>query len=112
MTLYSFPQLSLQDIAHAIGTLRQLEQHIEAVRQDFMPGKDALHLPSEVTQFHLKREIAALERQIRTTLILTFGEHSSQVNRFRKLEFAAATALSFQDGMVVLDGFIFDLEQK
>lgn len=112
MTRYSSPQLSLQDIAHAIGTLRQLEQHIDAVRQDFMPVKDAPQLPSEVTQFHLKREIMALERQIRTALIVTFGEHSSQVSRFRELGFAAATSRSFQDGMVVLDGFIFDLEQK
>lgn len=112
MTEYGFPQLSLQDIAHAIGTLRQLEQHIDAVRQDFMPGKEAPQLPSEVTQFHLKREIMALERQIRTALIVAFGEHSSQVRRFRELGFAAATSRSFQDGMVILDGFIFDLEQK
>lgn len=112
MTQYSAPRLSLQDIAHAIGTLRQLEQHIEAVRQDFMPGKEAPQLPSEVTQFHLKREIMALERQIRTALIVAFGEHSSQVSRFRELGFAAATARSFQDGMVILDGFIFDLEQR
>ncbi len=112
MTEYSFPQRSLQDIAHAIGTLRQLEQHIDAVRQDFMPGKEAPQLPSEVTQFHLKREIMALERQIRTALILAFGEHSSQVRRFRELGFAAATSRSFQDGMAILDGFIFDLEQK
>lgn len=112
MTQYSAPRLSLQDIAHAIGTLRQLEQHIEAVRQDFMPGKEAPQLPSEVTQFHLKREIMALERQIRTALIVAFGEHSSQVSRFRELGFAAATSRSFQDGMVILDGFIFDLEQR
>ena len=112
MTKYSAPQLNLQDIAHAIGTLRQLEQHIEAVRQDFMPEKEAPQLPSEVTQFHLKREMTALERQIRTALIVAFGEHSSQVSRFRELGFAAATSRSFQDGMVILDGFIFDLEQK
>jgi FOG: GGDEF domain len=112
MTEYSFPPLSLQAIAHAIGTLRQLAQHIEAVRQDFMPGKEALQLPSEVTQFHLKREIMALERQIRTALVVAFGEHSSQVSRFRDLGFAAATSRSFQDGMAILDGFIFDLEQK
>jgi GGDEF domain-containing protein len=112
MSPYSSPQLSLQDIAHAIGTLRQLEQHIEAVQQDFMPGKDAPQLPSEVTQFHLKRELMALERQIRTTLILAFGEHSSQVHRFREFGFAAAMSRSFRDGMIILDSFIFDLEQK
>jgi GGDEF domain-containing protein len=112
MTEYSSPPLSLQGIAHAIGTLRQLEQHIDAVRQDFMPEKDAPQLPSEVTQFHFKREIMALERQIRTALVVAFGEHSSQVSRFRDLGFAAATSRSFQDGMVILDGFIFDLEQK
>jgi GGDEF domain-containing protein len=112
MTEYSSPPLSLQGIAHAIGTLRQLEQHIDVVRQDFMPGKEASQLPSEVTQFHLKREIMALERQIRSALIVAFGEHSSQVSRFRDLGFAAATSRSFQDGMVILDGFIFDLEQK
>jgi GGDEF domain-containing protein len=111
MTEY-ISSLSLQGIAHAIGTLRQLEQHIEAVRQDFMPGEEAPRLPSEVTQFHLKREIMALERQIRTALVVAFGEHSSQVNRFRDLGFAAAMSRSFQDGMAILDGFIFDLEQK
>lgn len=112
MTKYCSPQLSLQDIAHAIGTLRQLEQHIEAVRQDFMPAEEGPQLPSEVTQFHLKREVMALERQIRTALTTTFGEHSSQVARFRELGFAAATSRSFHDGMVILDSFIFDLEQK
>jgi len=112
MTKYCSPQLSLQDIAHAIGTLRQLEQHIEAVRQDFMSVDEGPQLPSEVTQFHLKREIMALERQIRTALTVTFGEHSSQVARFRELGFAAATSRSFHDGVVILDSFIFDLEQK
>lgn len=112
MTKYCSPQLSLQDIAHAIGTLRQLEQHIEAVRQDFMPAEEGPQLPSEVTQFHLKREVMALERQIRTALTTTFGEHSSQVARFRELGFAAATSRSFHDGMVILDSFIFDLEQQ
>ena len=112
MTKYSSPQLSLEDLAHAIGTLRQLEQQIEAVRQDFMPVVERPQLPSEVTQFHLKREVMALERQIRTALVGAFGEHSRQVSRFRELGFAAATSRSFQDGIVILDSFIFDLEQK
>lgn len=112
MSKYSPPQLHLQGIAHAIGTLRQLEQHIEAVRQDFMPGQETPQLPPEVTQFHLKREIMTLERQIRTALIGAFGEHSSQVSRFRELGFSSATSRSFLDGMVILDSFIFDLEQK
>jgi len=112
MTKYRSPQHSVQGIADAIGMLRQLEQHIEAVRQDFMPVKEAPQLPSEVTQFHLKREVMALERQIRTALIAAFGEHSSQVSRFRELGFASATARSFDDGRVILNSFIFDLEQK
>src|SRR5687768_15057549 len=112
MTIYRAPELSVGNIAQAIGTLRQLEQQIDAVRQDFMSEGKGPQLPSEVTQFHLKREMVALERQIRTALMSAFGEHSSQVDRFRGLGFVAATSRSLQDGVIILDGFIFDLEQK
>lgn len=112
MTIYRAPELSVGDIAQAIGTLRQLEQQIDAVRHDFMSEGEGPPLPSEVTQFHLKREMVALERQIRTALISAFGVHSSQVQRFRELGFVAATSRSLQDGLTILDGFIFDLEQR
>ena len=112
MTIYRAAQLSVGDIAHAIGILRQLKQQIDAVRQDFMSEEKGPQLRSEVTQFHLKREMVALERQIRTALICAFGEHSSQVDRFRGVGFIAGTSRSLQDGSTSLDGFIFDLEQK
>jgi diguanylate cyclase (GGDEF)-like protein len=112
MTIHRAPELSVDDIAQAIGTLRQLEQQIDAVRRDFMSEGKGPQLPSEVTQFHLKREMVALERQIRTALISAFGAHSSQVDRFRGLGFVAATSRSLQDGLTILDGFIFNLEQK
>jgi GGDEF domain-containing protein len=112
MTMYSPPQLSVGDIAQSIGMLRQLEQQIEAVRQDFMTEGDGPHLPSEVTQFHLRRELVALERQIRDALVNAFGEHSRQVSRFRESGFVAATAARMNEGQVILDGFIFELEQK
>lgn len=112
MTLYGARDLSVRDIAHAIGTLRQLEQQIDAVRQDFMSEGQGPQLPSEVTQFHLKREMVALERQIKTALISSFGEHSSQVDRFRESGFVGATSRSLQDGLTILNGFVFDLEQK
>lgn len=112
MTLYRAPELTVSGIAQAIGTLRQLGQQIDAVRQDFVSEEHASQLPAEVTQFHLKREMVALERQIRTALIAAFGEHSSQVDWFRESGFVAATSRSLQDGVTILDGFIFDLEQK
>jgi diguanylate cyclase (GGDEF)-like protein len=112
MTIYRAPELSVADIAQAIGTLRQLEQQIDAVHQDFLSEGKGPPLPPEVTQFHLKREMVALERQIRTAVISAFGEHSIQVDRFRKSGFVAATSRSLQDGLTILDGFIFDLEQK
>jgi diguanylate cyclase (GGDEF)-like protein len=112
MTIYSSPQLSVQDIAQAIETLRQLQRHIESVRRDFMPEGDGPELPAEVTQFHLRREMVALERQIRMALINAFGEHSTQVRQFREAGFVAPTARSLKDGLISLDAFIFDLEQK
>jgi diguanylate cyclase (GGDEF)-like protein len=112
MTMYSTPQLSVEDIAEAIGTLRQLEQQIEAVRQDFMTEGDGPQLPAEVTQLHLRREMVLLERQIRHALIQAFGEQSRQVRQFRESGFAAATARGLKDGLVNLGSFIFDLEQK
>ena len=112
MAMHRASELSVGDIAHAIGTLRQLERQIDAVRQDFISEGNGPLLPSEVTQFHLKREIVSLERQIRTALISAFGEHSSQLERFRTSGFVRATSRSLQDGVTILDGFIFDLEQK
>jgi diguanylate cyclase (GGDEF)-like protein len=111
MTVYNTPQLSVGDIAEAIGTLRQLSHQIEGVRQDFLTEGDGPQLPAEVTQLHLRREMTALERQIRETLIHTFGEHSRQARQFRESGFAAATAGRLKEGLVHLDGFIFDLEQ-
>jgi diguanylate cyclase (GGDEF)-like protein len=108
----STPQQSIEEIEESISTLRQLEQHMEAVRKDFAPEGNGPQLPSEVTQFHLRREMGALERQIREAIVLAFGEHSSQVRQFRELRFIEATARSFKDGLLILDGFIFDLEQK
>jgi len=106
------PELSLATIARAMGTLRQLKQHIEAVRQDFMPEGDRPQLPSEVTQFHLRREMMALDRQIRQALLIAFGEHSTQVRQFRELRFGSAASRSFQDGRLLLDRFIGDLERR
>lgn len=112
MAIQRAPELSVGDIAQAIGTLRQLERQIDAVHQDFISEGNGPLLPPEVTQFHLKREMVALERQIRTALISAFGEYSSQVDRFRASGFVPATSRSLQDGLTILDGFIFDLEQK
>lgn len=104
---------TVADVEEAISTLRQLEQHIESIRNDFVaPETDGLQLPSEVTQFHLRREMVALERQVREAVVVAFGEHSSQVRQFRELGFVRAASRSFKDGLLILDGFIFDLEQK
>ena len=108
------PQSSLGDIARWIATFRQLAQQIEAVRQDFlMEGNSApAQLPSEVTQFHLRREMVALERQIRQALMNAFGKDSSQFFHCGEFKFASATLVGLEKGLAVLDGFIFDLEQK
>lgn len=111
MTMYGPPQLSVGHMAEAIGTLRQLQQQIEAVRHDFMTQGDGPQLPAEVTQLHLRRETVLLERQIRQALIHAFGEQSRQVRHFRESGFAAATAGSLAGGLVNLDAYIFDLEQ-
>jgi len=85
MTVSQTPERSMKDIARAIGTLRQLKQQIEAVRQDFVSGEAGPPLPTEVTQFHLRREMSALDRQIRQALLNAFGEHSTQVRRLHRL---------------------------
>jgi GGDEF domain-containing protein len=105
------PQSFLADIARGIAMFRQLAQQIEAVRQDFMMGGNSAsaQLPSEVTQFHLRREMIALERQIRQALTNAFGKDSTQ---FFEFKFASATPAGLEKGLAVLEGFIFDLEQK
>ena len=111
MTMYGLSQLSVGDMAEAIGTLRQLQQQIEAVRHDFMTPSDGPQLPAEVTELHLRRETVLLERQIRQALIRAFGEQSRQVRHFRESGFAAATVRDLAGGLVNLDAYIFDLEQ-
>jgi len=103
---------SVGDIATAIGTLRQLKQQIEAVRQDFMSGEAGPQLPTEVTQFHLRREMSALDRQIRQALLNAFGEHSTQVRQFEGVGFTSRITPTLTDALIILDGFIFDLEQQ
>ena len=61
MTISRAPELIVGDIAQAFGTLRKLEQQIDAVRHDFMSEGKGPQLPSEVTRFHLKREMVALD---------------------------------------------------
>lgn len=112
MTISKTPERSIGEIARAIGTLRQLKQQIEAVRQDFMPGEAGPQLPTEVTQLHLRREMSALDRQIRQALFNAFGEHSTQVRRFEDIGFASRITPGLTDALIILDGFIFDLEQQ
>jgi CheY-like chemotaxis protein/GGDEF domain-containing protein len=112
MTIAKTPEHSVRDIAQAIGTLRQLKQQIEAVRQDFMSGEAGPQLPTEVTQFHLRREMSALDRQIRQALLSAFGEHSTQVRQFEDIGFASRITPGLTNVLIILDGFIFDLEQQ
>jgi diguanylate cyclase (GGDEF)-like protein len=112
MTVSQTPERSMEKIAHAIGTLRQLKQQIEAVRQDFMSGDAGPPLPTEVTQFHLRREMSALDRQIRQALLNAFGEHSTQVRQFESVGFTSRITPGLTNVLIILDGFIFELEQQ
>lgn len=113
MTTQSSASLTGEDIARSIGILRQLKQQIEAVRQDFTVSDGrGPELPPEVTQFHFRREMVSLARQIRQALGLAFGEHSPQGRQFDGGEFVRGTSQSFTHGLLIVDRFIFELEQK
>lgn len=106
------PHKNLSEIVQIISTLRQLAQHIECIRQDFMEGAGPA-LPNEVTQFHLRRELVSLERQIKEVLFQAFGEQSVQVRQFQALKFTTVTTPAhLQEGLLALETCIGDLEQQ
>jgi diguanylate cyclase (GGDEF)-like protein len=113
MSIDNAPSLTLTEIAHATGMLRQLKQHLEAVREDFMGDQGACpHVPPDVAAFHLRREMVTVERHIRQALTVAFGEGSAEVRQFRDVRFAQATSESLKQGQLILDRSILELEQK
>lgn len=112
MTIPGSPK-NLSEIAQIIGTLRQLAQHIECIKQDFMTEGEGPALPSEVTQFHLRRELVALERQIKEVFLQAFGEQSIQMRQFQAVKFTTVTTPAhLQEGLSTLETCIADLEQQ
>jgi hypothetical protein len=106
-------RVSVAQIAEAIDMLHQLQQHIEALRQDFLVHQAAhSHVPHEVSTFHFRREMVVLERQLRHALIIAFGDASAEVRQYREVGFAHSTAHGVEQCQLILDQSIAELEQR
>jgi diguanylate cyclase (GGDEF)-like protein len=102
----------MQEIEQAMNRLGRVRRQIQEVHNDFLvqrAGEPAL--PQEVTQLHLRREMVFLERQIREALVSSFGKDASEFRDQQHFHFSTASGESLREGLTMLDGILFQLEQ-
>jgi hypothetical protein len=102
----------MQEIEQAMNRLGRVRRQIQEVHNDFLvqrAGEPAL--PQEVTQPHLRREMVFLERQIRESLVSSFGKDASEFRDQQHFHFSTASGESLREGLTMLDGILFQLEQ-
>lgn len=103
---------TLQQVEHSIRQFRQLQQQIEAVRNDFLIEDHEHRLPSEVTQLHLRRELRQLDRYIAEAVKTSFGEQSRQFEQLAGSGCLGSTPRTFKEQAQLLERLLFNLEQQ
>jgi hypothetical protein len=111
MSGHSQTDLSVQEIASALGTLWHLQEKIEGVWQDFFAEVPGL-LSREVTDVHLQRVTEALAQQIEKSLSLAFGDDSRPLHQFRSVGLLPTSPRSLMDVQLFLDSQISTLQHK
>src|SRR6476469_1505288 len=111
MSEHSEADLSLQEIANALGTLWHLQEKIEGVWQDFFAEVPGL-LPLDVTHVHLQQVTEALAQQIEKALGLAWGDDSRPLHQFRSVGFLPTSPRSLMDVQLFLDSQISELQHK
>lgn len=102
----------MQEIEQAMNRLGRVRRQIQEIHNDFLVQRagDPV-LPSEVTQLHLRREMVFLERQIREALVSSFGKDAPEFRDQQHFRFSTASVDGLREGLTMLDGILFQLEQ-
>lgn len=102
----------MQEIEQAMNRLWRVRRQIQEVYNDFLVQcAEGPAFPVEVTQLHLRREMVFLERQIRETLVSSFGKDAPEFLDQQHFHFSTASVESLREGLTMLDGILFQLEQ-